>query len=286
MKLLYPVEHVNCFNYSKQKESVIEKIVLQKGAQWDTLTLCNKIIILMEGEVDYIFDGIKKSTLRSKQAITVPIHTHFNLKALTDSTFMVFRLQNKVQLCDRYSLDKLILDNKRRANRNNNKADSVSYIIVDERLEGYISLLDAYISSGMKCTYFLKIKIQELFFLLRAYYPKEELLYFFRPLLEKNSTFSEFVYNNYMKVKSIKELADMANYSLSGFQKHFKKIFGVSAYQWLKQKRSMSIYRELNSTERPLKEISEEYGFSSPSHFNDFCKTQFGNTPGDIRKNR
>ena len=78
----------------------------------------------------------------------------------------------------------------------------------------------------------------------------------------------------------------MTHYSLSGFQKRFKKVFGVSAYHWMKDVRSKSIYHQINSTEKSFKEISDEYGFSSPSHFNDFCKVHFGTTPGRIRRKK
>lgn len=279
MKLLYPEEHIHCLNYSKNNGPAIENIELSQNEDWEVLSAHNKILFLLSGKLSFSFNEYKNKIIPEKKVMTMPSNTNIKIKAFEDSHFVIFRLQTKVQLCDTYSLDKLLLDN-------NNKSPNINFLDIDERLFGYLSLLNTYVSDGLKCIYFFQIKVQELFFLLRAYYPKNELIGFFKPLMDNNTTFSDFVFENYKKVKSVKELAEMANYSLSGFQKHFKKVFGVSAYQWINDQRSKSVYHELNNSEKPLKEISDNYGFSSPSHFNDFCKSQFGETPGEIRRKR
>jgi len=279
MKLLYPEEHVHCYNYSKGNGPAIENIKLSKGESWEILSAYNKILFLLDGKLRFTFNEYKNRLITEKKTMTLPSNARIKIEALEDCHFMVFRLTTKVQLCDTYSLEKLINDNE-------DKATDINYLDIDERLIGYLTLLNTYVSDGLKCIYFFQIKLQELFFLLRAYYPKNELLGFFKPLMDSNTAFSDFVFENYKKIRSVKELADMANYSLSGFQKHFKKVFGTSAYQWINDQRSKSVYHELNNSEKPLKEISDNYGFSSPSHFNDFCKSQFGETPGEIRKKR
>lgn len=279
MKLLYPEEHIHCFNYSKGNGPAIEYVKISQGEKWDILSAYNKILFLLDGKLSYSFNEYQNKIITEKKAMTLPSNAHIKVEAFEDSYFIIFRLRTKVQLCDTYSLDKLISDN-------DNIANNIGYLDIDERMEGYLKLLNTYITDGLKCIYFFQIKVQELFFLLRAYYPKEQLLGFFKPLMDSNTAFSDFVLENYKKVKSVKELADMANYSLSGFQKHFKKVFGTSAYQWINDQRSKSVFHELNNSEKPLKEISDNYGFSSPSHFNDFCKSQFGETPGEIRKKR
>lgn len=287
MKLLYPEEHINCLNYRNEDDSPIHIISLSEGEEWKTKTVNNMILLLTKGKVELNFNYGKSYIVENGKALAVSIHNYVNVRAKVPSSLIVFQLYDKIQLCDRYSLDKFMLEPKDSLISDSDVTDSLfNYLDIDERLDGYLMLLEDYISSGLKCIYFMQIKIQEFFFLLRAFYSKKELYTFLKPLIITNSSFSDFVYNNYKKVRTVKELADMANYSLSGFQKHFKKIFGVSAYQWLKTQRSKSIYHELNCSERALKDISNEYGFSSPSHFNDFCKIQFGQTPGDIRRNK
>lgn len=286
MKLLYPEEHVNCLNY--EASFPVEFISLTKGQEWKIDTSCNLIVLLTEGKVNYILNDGENYETEGGKAFAISSYNYVNFTAIDDSKLIIFKLYDRMQLCYSYSLEKLMLKPVEISEMNSvlDANLSPSYLVIDERLSGYLSLLENYVTSGLKCFYFYKIKIQEFFFILRAYYSKKELYEFLKPLVMNNSSFSNFVYNNYKKVKTVKELADIANYSLSGFQKHFKKVFGVPAYQWLKNQRSKSIYHELNCSERTLKDISNEYGFSSPSHFNDFCKGQFGQTPGHIRKNK
>jgi len=279
MKLLYPEEHIHCFNYSSNNGPAIEDIKLSQNDSWDFLSAYNKILFLLEGELTYSYNEHRNKRISRDKMITLPSNAHIEVQAQQNSRLIIFRLHTKVQLCDTFSLDRLFTENM-------NNDIKIGAIDIVEPVSSYLSSLLAHVANGLKCIYFFQIKVQELFFMLRAYYPKDKLAVFFKPLIDNNTTFSDFVLENYKKVKSVKELAEIANYSLSGFQKHFKKVFGVSAYQWINDQRSKSVLHELNNSEKPLKEISDNYGFSSPSHFNDFCKSQFGETPGEIRKKR
>ena len=91
---------------------------------------------------------------------------------------------------------------------------------------------------------------------------------------------------NALKYKTITELAESMNYTISGFEKKFKKAFKTTPHLWIKQKKADKIYYDLTMTDICLKEIIDNYGFKSDSYFNDFCKTNFGESPGRIRKNR
>jgi AraC-like DNA-binding protein len=52
----------------------------------------------------------------------------------------------------------------------------------------------------------------------------------------------------------------------------------------MQEQKAKKIYREVTCTKRTFTEIAFEYDFSSPAHFNDFCKQYFQNTPGGLRK--
>jgi AraC-like DNA-binding protein len=126
--------------------------------------------------------------------------------------------------------------------------------------------------------------MKELFFLLRAYNTKEDLADFFSPLLTDDMDFYNFVLNNYQSIKTVKELAFLADYSLTGFEKRFKKVFGMSAHQWMKNQLSSSLYHEISCSRKSFTEISDMFGFSSSAHLSNFCKAVFGATPSAIRR--
>ena len=104
--------------------------------------------------------------------------------------------------------------------------------------------------------------------------------------IRAEQSFAAFIYQNYKQVSSVKELAAMTNYSISGFEKRFRKIFGQPASQWMARKKAERIYPEICDTSKPFKQLSHEYGFSSPAHFSRFCQNHFGKSPLFIRKNR
>ncbi|MDR0823493.1 MAG: AraC family transcriptional regulator [Prevotella sp.] len=280
MELLYKQEHLTCYNYEKGERPTIEKISIKKGQTWDIFSIDNKAIFTVEGSLVLSFGyNINKNIAKNKITL-IPAGSHLQSRAQEDTTLIVIRLHNTKSLCDCFSLDLLLRSEKKK------QKPELFSLDFNERIESYLSFLNTCISDGLKCTYFFEIKSKEFYFLLRAYYPKEELLAFFYPILSCDISFSEYIIKNHYKVKTVQELAERMHYSLSGFQKRFKKVFGVSAYYWMKDERSKSIYHQLNSTNKSLKEICDEYEFSSPSHFNDFCKANFGNTPGEIRRKR
>ena len=128
------------------------------------------------------------------------------------------------------------------------------------------------------------VKLKEFVLLLIHYYTPAELESFFRPLLGGNTHFRLFVLNHYREVKTVREFASMAHLSISGFEREFHRTFQSSPYRWMKQKRMEELLRLITLTDKSLKEITEECGFSSTSQMNDFCKKEWGKTPGRLRK--
>lgn len=277
MELLYAQEHLTCYNYEKSERPTIRKISLQKGQKWDINPVNNLFIFVIEGAVTVSYGDIVNKPIPSDKIFLLPASSPGVFIAEEDTTLFSMRLHNTKQLCDCFPLDALLKEDK-------GNFIPRSYILdINERVKDFLSFMDTCMSDGLKCTYYFELKTKEFYFLLRAYYTKEELLQFFYPIINRDVPFSELVLKNHHKAKTVQELATLTNYSLSGFQKRFKKTFGVSAYQWMKDARSKAIFHQINRTNKSFKEISEEFGFSSPSHFNDFCKTSFGATPGIIR---
>lgn len=279
MSILYINEHCSCFNYSKGEQSLIQTKLLKEKARWETTPLENTIIFVLEGELMFSFGKNIDKKIGKGQILLLPSGSQFQSVAKKDIKLFVIKVPPNIQLCDRYSLEQLL-------HESDQKEVDLYYLEINKVMLDYLTMLDACIENGLKCVLFFDLKIKELFYIFRGFYTKEQLYAFFYPLLTNDLTFSDFVHKNYHKVKTVKELATLANYSLSGFVKRFKKVFGISAYQWMKEQKANLIYHEINNMTKALKEISFEYGFSSPAHFNDFCKAHFGDTPGKIRKSK
>lgn len=281
-ELLYVEEHCTCYNYEHVGHGSIELIDLKEGDSFNVCPNYHKILFVRKGEFEYTLDNSGKRHINEGYMLLLPSGSKFSGKALRYTETILTRIPVEEQLCDAYSFEKLLKEGE----DEESQKDQEYILPINERVDTFLAFLHQCAGEGLRCLYYFLIKQKELFFLLRAYYKKEVLYNFFYPLLTSDISFSQFMIRNRNKVKTVKELAQLANYSLSGFQKRFKKVFGISAHQWLNEQRSKSILHDINNSAKTLKEISRVYGFSSQSYFNDFCKMNFGATPGQLRRKK
>lgn len=147
-------------------------------------------------------------------------------------------------------------------------------------LNSFLELLDSYLKNGMTCGYLLEEKQDELFILLDAYYTRSELALFLYPYTAiKDSDFKKMVLQNSLQAKGVPELIELCGYSVGGFKKMFKDVFGGSIYQWMLQQKAEKLRYRLAEDDVNLKTLIDEFGFSSPAHFTKFCKKWLGKTP-------
>ncbi len=277
MALLYPEEHLSCFNYNST-DSTFERMSFPRGELHQGSSVHTCLFVVLNGEIRLSVGSLAGRTLRPGSITIIPLGCRLDGEVLEDLDILMIRLKREVVLCEVFSLQKLA---EGRA-LGSQPLDLVS-LPVNDRMESFVQSMLVYLNDGLKCYYFFDLKVTELFFIFRAYYPKEDLFHFFRSILHDDSKFANFVISQSPHVRSVKELAGMINYSPSGFDKKFRKVFQVSAHRWMKQEQARRIFHEIN-TDKPLKQISTDFGFSSPSRFNDFCKEHFGSPPGQLRK--
>lgn len=278
MAILYNVEHFSCINYQKKAGSKIDLIDITPNETWENTSKYNLIVFILKGEIRYYSGNNTPKNETEWKSLLFLANTQLRIESDKGAKLMIIRISGITQLCDTYSLRKLLYSEKY------NPKNKITSLEVNDILKNYLTTLDLFITDGIKCISFFDMKIKELFLIFRAYYPKTDLLHFFYPLLSNDMSFSDFIQSNYTKVKTVKELADLSNYSLSGFQKKFKSVYNMPAHQWLTEQRMKAIFQDISNPNIPLKEICSKYQFSSLSYFNDYCKVKFGQTPGQLRK--
>lgn len=126
-----------------------------------------------------------------------------------------------------------------------------------------------------------------LFFIyLRQLYTKEEILQAFYSTVCAKMDFKKFVLENYMKVKTIEQLASMMHIAKSTFYKRFNKEFGLSAQQWIINKKKECILLNSTQSNMTVKSLMYKSGFDTASNFTRFCKSNFGCTPTELLENK
>lgn len=282
-------KHQSCKDCIKDKRPLIEKISIKEREEWESDISENKLIFIKGDSVCISYEKNFEEELSDEKIILLPAGCKIYILAKNNTSIIIVRLHYRINFCKKIPYKQLlkrkrILDSEQACEIIEKQAFNGYCLKMDRRIKAYTDNLEDRLSDGLACTEFFELKQKELFLLLSTYYDKDELAVFFEPLMHSDLKFSNIILNNYLQVKTIKDLAELTNYSISGFEKRFRKVFKVSAGQWLMQKKSSDIYFDINMGESAFKDLCYKYGFSSLSNFNNYCKLHFGKTPGEIRR--
>ncbi|GHT61815.1 transcriptional regulator [Bacteroidia bacterium] len=257
-------------------QDIWESISLSKKACWITKHLSEPVIFfLIEGKIQLTINYTDIYTVNQSEMCLLPDATHCKVEAVEQSHIMICSLSIEFLLFGKEILEELPFDNI-------DPKKIIKKLPVSETILQYLLLLHKCMKEGLDSYYFFDLKRNELNLLLFAYYKEIELTQFFQSVLSKDILFKRFVLNNYLLVKNVQELAELANYSTSGFIKKFQKIFDESPYKWMQKQKATKILIEINRGVKSLQEIGNEYKFSSYQHFSSFCKAMFGLPPTEI----
>jgi len=274
--------HVNkslgCYHLDKLESPSIKVIDYGKGKKGKLEINSNILLIVLKGSGKISFRKFVDKPVANGDILLLPIHTVVRFKVEEESSILVFKLQPSIHFCDHFSLEALFERQDKRERRR--------YIALqsNQRIISYTKSLVPCLLDGLQCKYFLDLKIKELFFILRAYNTRADLSVFFSPMMTEDADFYAFVLANYQSARTVGELAKKARYSVTGFERRFKKIFGVSAHTWLKEQMSANLFHEITCTRKSFYEIGKLFGFSSSAHLSNFCKLSFGVSPSTLRK--
>ncbi len=272
-------EHTHCLNYDNSDHAMIDLWRTKKGHRHETVARYNTIVFLLKGRVSFSFRDYPETQTTEGHFIFIPLGARVVYSGETDSEVLLLRMYDHVRLCESYGIEQLFIDARPRRQEHD-----ICMLEANHAIGQYIASLEPFIDGNFRCRYYLDIKVKEFFVLLRLYYTKEQLRNFFHKILSIDTGFVEVVRNNYLYYNTAYELAEALNLTYSGFSKKFKAVFGQPVYAWMKEQKARAVYKEICTGEKNFKQISEEYGFKSPSQFSEFCRANLGNPPGRIRK--
>ncbi|MDH6533852.1 AraC family transcriptional regulator [Parabacteroides sp. 52] len=277
MDLLHKQEHFSCFNYEKGQNAQLEILKRPAGMIFERNLVDTEIVFPMKGRFRLSYGAFIREEIDKGNIMLFPPGSHIKVEALEDVHLIICRLRDVVQLCECISLERLYDEF--------GVTKGFHMLEMNERIYTYIDLFVNCVNDGLQCSYYFATKMRELFFMLRGYYTKEQLAAFFSPMLGKDAQFMNLMYKSYRQVKSVQELAEISNYSLSGFKKQFQRVFGTSASEWMSAQKATRVFQDLNNSPLSIKELAERHNFASVSAFSTFCQNKFGMPPGKIRLN-
>ena len=269
-------EHASCSNYvSDSYSGFMYHDVGKNEILYSNENKYHCIIFILEGDIELEIDN-EKYNLKTDSSIFIPSSSGLHIKAIIKSSFILNYFDTPIDLCEKLALEELILTDK--------NSFSCPLLNLKYPLKAFLISLKFYLEEGISCKHFHAIKEKEMFFIFRFFYTKKEVSHFFKPLLSKNISFKNIVLKNYRNTRSVKELAQKCNYSLSSFNHCFKANFDDSPYSWLQKQKLKHIKTKLKNKDIPLSHIVDEFSFSSPSHLTSFCKKYLEISPSEYRK--
>lgn len=94
----------------------------------------------------------------------------------------------------------------------------------------------------------------------------------------------DFLDCNYHKELRLRKLAEIGLLSENHLLRSFNQIFGMSPFQYISQKRIKEAKRQILESNKSIKNIALDVGYSSPSNFSSYFKTIVGKSPSAMRK--
>jgi len=265
-------------NYSDQNKKI--EIIRLKSDEAHSLQFGYSVMcFVVSGVVEVASKNIPKRNLDKEEVLMVPFHTPCLLYAQEDSIILKIMLLPNVIVDDKMPF-MMMLDEFGVMKRD------LDYGVLpsNPRITEFATTLISYTDEKLYSNELFDAQISLLLHIMKVFYNHKELTEFFSPIYSNDLEFTIKIYESLENVKNLKGLAKALNYSTSGFEKRFKKVFDVSPYEWLLEQKSKKIYHEIISTKKTFSELAYEYDFSSPAHFNNFCVRYFTITPGMLRR--
>eukprot|EP01047_Picozoa_sp_COSAG01_P036312 COSAG01_NODE_2833_length_6997_cov_7.483039_2_plen_247_part_00 len=96
----------------------------------------------------------------------------------------------------------------------------------------------------------------------------------------------EYLHSNYQQKLNASALAARAKLSVSQFDRQFRRVFGISARQYLSRVRLEVACRELAQTDETVATIAIRCGFFDHAHFSRCFRKQMKVSPSDYRRSK
>lgn len=131
----------------------------------------------------------------------------------------------------------------------------------------------------------IKLKFEELFLALLYSKNNQSFITFLKTIITnfKLPLFQIFSYCE-KDFQNVLEMAKFSNMSITSFSKSFKQSFGISAKEWLDNKKFEKAKFLLEFSNKNITEICLEVGFNSPAWFISRYKKRYKTTPKQFQK--
>lgn len=278
MKLIYPEEHQTCCNYIPNDLNFGFKILsFPEGEVISSNSMQNNLIVfVLKGSIELECNDFEKKHYKNKEFFFLSQSSSIKCKVLTDCRLIVFSFTGHLSL---------LCENSNLLAYSCSCSDfqyNMKTLNFNKPLECFLVLMEMYLQAGVNCLHLHDLKKNELFLLFRTSFSKKDIYELFYPIIGADIDFRSKVLKKYQFGYSTKAMADALAMSTTNFSRTFQREFGVTFYRWTLLQKAKYVRHKLSSPHVTISDIIHELGFTSSSHFNKFCKSEFGHTPTEF----
>lgn len=274
--LLYVNEHTSCVHYVSDHRCYFRYYEFPATAELPSgYGDFNSLIFLVEGEIRGNCNEFENLYFKAGDIIYLPKHSDTEIKSHTDCKYLSCMFEVPHNVCDKLNFHNFAP-----------LCDSMEYKMapgkIVPQMAKFVETLIYYLRNGINCEHFHELKQNEMFFIFRWFYSKQELAELFYPMVGRSLDFKAVILGNYQKVNSVNDLANIVHMGRSNFDATFKSEFGMPPGQWLLKQKAKHIRYDMANPEITISDVIQKYNFNSHTHFTRFCKQQFGTTPSEL----
>jgi len=275
------LKHTSCFCYNGKQKAQVEVVKFESMETRERTLTNNKIVFMLKGNLIFSMRDNPGGELRKGEFAFIPAGDQVQCSATTKSTMLVLHLLDSIYMCHGISVEQLY-----HRMSEMERPEKLMPLQIDIRLWHFAQGIVNTWEDGLRCRLFFQAEVSKLLAMLPAYYSKDELCHFFYPILSPNTAFSEYVRKNWQKCRTVYEMARKMNMSTQQFSRRFNAVFKQNPLEWMQKEKARLIYGDICGSEKPLKEIAADYGFTNQANFNRFCKVHYEMNPGEVRKRK
>lgn len=277
MNILYLQEHTHCKNYTLENYSSFKHFQINKDTKFSFGSKTDFLFLFMlNGKLQITCSCLQTHILSTNNMYSLGYGWDFHTHALENSDFILLSFEVPQTKCDQFEMMAL-------RKYKPQKDTCFRTLPMHMQLRDFMHNIIFYLGHKMYCRHLHDLKQSEWFFLMRAFYTKEENGMFFAPVISKKNEFILMVKEKAETVSTVNELAEACHMTTKTFTRNFKKHFSTTPKKWLDLQRQQEVKLELLKSDGAVKVMSKQLGFSSPSHLAAYCKRHFMQSPTDIK---
>lgn len=266
-----------CPYYSPEYKVMPQYIEMEAGENIELNSkTSNHLIFVLTGGVLIDFNQYVNRPISENEMFFLYKNSHFKWKAVSKTTLILSGYNTATFPCT--SAKSRVLHEIKATTKFQCRG-----IPMNEEIKTIVCQMKKYIDLGISCHHMYLLKQKEMYLIFKHFYTHEEVTQLFYTSLGSDPLFAEQVLENYLKVKTSKELACLMGYSIRTFEKLFRENFDETPYKWMQNRKAKQIQQKLMNPNIPLKQIMNEFKFATSSHFNFYCRQHLGGTPMQIR---